>query len=73
VAGQLRIRTAQGRLTGWILVGLPFVLFIGMNFLHPGYGRALFEEPLGRKMVTYAGVMLVIGILLVRRIVAVRF
>jgi len=73
VAGQLRIRTAQGRLTGWILVGLPFVLFIGMNFLHPGYGKVLFEEPLGQKMVTVAGCLLVIGIFLVRRIVAVKF
>ena len=73
VAGQLRIRTAQGRLTGWILVGLPFVLFIGMNFLHPGYGRVLFEEPLGQKMVTWAGILLAIGIFLVRRIVAVKF
>jgi tight adherence protein B len=73
VAGQLRIRTAQGRLTGWILVGLPFVLFLGMNLLHPGYGRALFEEPLGRKMVTYATVMLALGILVVRRIVQVKF
>jgi len=73
VAGQLRIRTAQGRLTGWILVGLPFVLFIGMNFLHPGYGRVLFEEPLGRKMITYAAVMLAVGIFMVRRIVHLKF
>jgi tight adherence protein B len=73
VAGQLRIRTAQGRLTGWILVGLPFALFLGMNFLHPGYGRVLFEEPLGRKMITYASVMLTIGIIMVRRIVHIRF
>src|SRR5256885_3281335 len=28
VAGQMRIRTAQGRLTGWILCALPFVIFI---------------------------------------------
>ncbi|HLY92600.1 MAG TPA: type II secretion system F family protein [Candidatus Angelobacter sp.] len=73
VAGQLRIRTAQGRLTGWILAGLPFALFIGMNFLHPGYGKVLFEDPLGRKMVTYAAVMLVLGIFLVRRIVSPKF
>lgn len=73
VAGQVRIRSAQGRLTGWILVGLPFALFVGMNFLHPGYGKVLFEDPLGRKMVTYAAVMMVIGIFLVRRIVNVRF
>lgn len=73
VAGQVRIRSAQGRLTGWILVGLPFVLFVGMNFLHPGYGKVLFEDPMGRKMVTYAAVMMVIGIFLVRKIVNVRF
>jgi tight adherence protein B len=73
VAGQLRIRTAQGRLTGWILAGLPFVLFIGMNFLHPGYGKVLFDDPLGRKMVTYAVAMLAIGIFLIRRIVYLKF
>ena len=73
VAGQVRIRTAQGRLTGWILVGLPFVLFFGMNFLHPGYGKVLFEDPLGRKLVTYAAILMVIGIFLVRKVVYVKF
>src|SRR5256885_5147331 len=61
VAGQMRIRTAQGRLTGGVLMGLPFVIFIGMNFLNPGYGKALFETPLGQKMVTYGAIMMVIG------------
>jgi len=73
VGGQLRIRTAQGRLTGWILCGLPFAMFIGMNFLNPGYGKDLFQNPLGQKMVTYAAVMMVIGILLIRRIVNVKY
>src|SRR5207245_6151513 len=39
VAGEMRIRTAQGRVTGWILVAMPFVMCIGMNFVNPGYGR----------------------------------
>ncbi len=73
VAGQIRIRTAQGRLTGWFLCGLPFVMFIGMNILHPGYGRILFEDPLGQKMVTYAAVLMVIGLLVIRRIVNFKF
>jgi tight adherence protein B len=73
VVGQLRIRTAQGRLTGAVLMGLPFVIFIGMNFLNPGYGRALFDTPLGQKMVTYASIMMVIGIMLIRKIINVRF
>ncbi len=73
VGGQLRIRTAQGRLTGWILCGLPFAMFIGMNFLHPGYGKELFQDPLGQKLVTYAAVMMAIGIVLIRRIVNVKY
>ena len=73
VAGQIRIRTAQGRLTGWFLCALPFVMFIGMNILHPGYGRILFEDPFGQKMVTYAAVLMVIGLLVIRRIVNFKF
>jgi len=73
VGGQMRIRTAQGRLTGWILCGLPFAMFISMNFLHPGYGKDLFQNPLGQKMVTYAAVMMVIGVVLIRRIVNVKY
>jgi tight adherence protein B len=73
VAGQMRIRTAQGRLTGWILVGLPFVIFIGLNIVQPGYGKVLFETPLGQKFVTYAAIGMVFGILMIRRIVNVRF
>ena len=73
VAGQMRIRTAQGRLTGWILCALPFVIFIGLNFLNPGYGRALFENPTGQKMMAYAAIMMVIGMLLIRKIVNIKF
>ena len=69
VAGEMRIRTAQGRITGWVLCALPFAMFIGMNLLHPGYGRVLFENPLGRTMLTYAGILMVIGVFLIRRIV----
>jgi tight adherence protein B len=73
VIGQMRIRTAQGRLTGGVLIGIPFVIFIGMNFLNPGYGKVLFDTPTGQKMVTYAAIMMFLGIVLIRRIVSVRF
>jgi tight adherence protein B len=73
VIGQMRTRTAQGRLTGGVLMGLPFVIFIGMNVLNPGYGKVLFETPLGQKLVTYAAIMMVIGIVMIRRIINVKF
>ena len=73
VAGQIRIRTAQGRFTGALLIGLPFVTFFGMNLLHPGYGKVLFEDPFGQKMVTFAAVGMVVGILMIRKIVNIKF
>ena len=73
VHGQMRIRTAQGRLTGWILLGLPFTIFLGMNVLHPGYGRVLFENPTGQTWVTGAGILMFIGMLWIRWIVNIKF
>jgi tight adherence protein B len=72
VDGQTRIRTAQGRLTGWILCALPFVMFFASNALNPGYGRILFIDPLGQKMVAVAAVLMVLGVLTIRRIVNVK-
>ena len=73
VAGQVRIRTAQGRLTGWVLCALPFAMFIGINFLQPGYAKDLFQDPLMQKLMTYAGIMMVIGVVLIRKIVNVKY
>jgi tight adherence protein B len=72
VEGQLRIRTAQGRLTGWILCALPIAIFFGMNVLSPGYGKILFDDPKGQQWVAAAGVMMVLGMLLIRKIVNVK-
>jgi tight adherence protein B len=72
VAGEMRIRTAQGRLTGWILVALPFAMFIGMNFINPGYGRELFHNPLGQKFVMIAAILMALGIFSINRIINVK-
>jgi len=72
VQGQIRIRTAQGRLTGAILCALPFVMFLGMNVLNPGYGRVLFENPIGQKMVLYSCILMVLGIITIRKIVNIK-
>jgi len=72
LAGEMRIRTAQGRLTGWILVVIPFVMFIGMNLVNPGYGRELFQNPTGRQGVMIAASLMVVGILSIRKIVNVK-
>ena len=67
--GDVRVHTAQGRMTGWILCLLP-VLMLGMLTLtNPSYPRVLIDDPLGRKLL-YAGlVLLLFGGFLIHRIV----
>jgi tight adherence protein B len=71
--GQMRIRTAQGRVTGGILIGLPFAIFFAMNFVNPGYGKVLFDNSTGQLFVTIAAVAMAVGIFAIRRIVNIRF
>ncbi|MEZ2347765.1 type II secretion system F family protein [Terriglobus sp. RCC_193] len=57
IQGEVRIHTAQGRLTGWILCLLPVILLLVINVMSPGYSRILLHDESGRKLL-YAGVVL---------------
>jgi tight adherence protein B len=72
VKGQLKVRTAQGRFTGWILCLLPVAIFFGMNLINPGYGQILFDDPSGQKWMEIAAVSMAIGIFLIRRVVNIK-
>ena len=69
VKGEMKVKTAQARFTGWILCLLPFAIFCGMNLMSPGYGRVLFEDPSLRKWTTIAAGLMAIGIFLIRKVV----
>jgi len=70
--GQLRIYTAQGRLTAWILVALPFFLFGVMTFLNPEYELVLIHDPGGQKLIYIGLIMMVIGVLVIRKVVDIK-
>ena len=70
--GQLRIYTAQGRMTGWILGLLPFIVFAVMNFVNPGYARIMFDDPMGRKAIWIGLGLMAIGMWLIRKIVEIK-
>jgi tight adherence protein B len=70
--GQLRIYTAQGRMTGWILGLLPFIIFGLMNCVNRGYARIMFDDPTGRKAIWLGLGLMAIGIWLIRKIVDIR-
>lgn len=66
---QVRVHTAQGRLTGWILSILPLVLGIGLYMLDPQHMSLLWKRPIGVKLLWASGIMTVIGALIIRKIV----
>lgn len=70
--GQLRIYTAQGRITGWILCAAPFLMFGLISVVNHNYEKTLFTNPLGTKMVYGGLVMMILGILAIRKIIDVK-
>ena len=67
--GEIQTHTAQGRLTGWILCGLPVILLVLLNVIDPGYSSVLFSHPFGQKMLYVGVVLLLIGAFVIKRIV----
>ena len=67
--GDIRVHTAQGRLTGWILCLLPVLMMAMLLLTNPSYPKVLLDDPFGRKLL-YGGVLLLgVGGYLIQRIV----
>ncbi|MCI0379309.1 MAG: type II secretion system F family protein [Gemmataceae bacterium] len=66
IQSQVKTHTAEGRLQGWTLVVLPFVLFGVLMVLNRPYAETLFQHP---RLLVASFVSMTIGILWIRRIV----
>jgi tight adherence protein B len=72
IQGEVRVYTAQGRLTGWILSLLPVVLLCLINLMSPGYSSMLFNDPTGQKMLYVGGGLIIVGAFVISRIVDIK-
>ena len=70
--GQLRIYTAQGRATGWILCLMPFIMFGLLSAINWDFEKLLFTEDLGRTFVYIGLGLMVLGVLVIRKIIDVK-
>ncbi|MFA5890208.1 MAG: type II secretion system F family protein, partial [Actinomycetota bacterium] len=69
VRRQIKVLSAEGRLSASILTVLPFLLAGYISLVNPGYITALVIEPIGRVMIAGALVMMGVGIAWMRKIV----
>lgn len=70
---KMKAHTAQQRFSAALLCGLPIVFAIGLWFLKPEYLVLLYTDPIGSKVLTYAIVSEIVGILVVRHLASPKF
>ena len=68
----VRTLTAQGRLSRWILTGLPIVLFLMINLINPSYMHVLYTSTAGKVFIGFAVVSLSAGSFVISRIVNIK-
>jgi tight adherence protein B len=68
---QVRVYTAHGRLTGYVLMALPAALTLTLSFINPEHVNVLFEEHLGHMMILAAIVLQVVGFIWIRQVVKI--
>lgn len=64
--------TAQGRMSRWIVSGLPVVLALAITAINPAYLQPLVSTTAGRVLVAIAALLVVTGSLIIKRIVNIK-
>jgi len=70
--GKVKGLTAEGRFSALILSLLPFVTFLALYLANREYVMTLFRDPAGPKLLTGALISITIGILIMKRMVAIK-
>ncbi len=69
---QIRVHTAQGRLTGWVLALLPVFYGVALFLVKPDFISVLWKDDRGVRMLYGAAVLTTVGALLIRKIIRIR-
>jgi len=69
---QVRVFTAQGRLTMLLLMLLPPLVVLVMLIFNPGFIRPLFAEPLGHALIVIGITLQTVGYFIIRKIIQIQ-
>ena len=70
--GSVRTLSAEGRLSAWILLALPFVTGALINIITPQFMAVLWTDPIGLRLVGAALVSMTLGVIWMRKIIQIR-
>jgi tight adherence protein B len=69
---QVRVYTAQGRLTMLLLMGMPPIIIMGMMFMNPTFIQPLFTDPIGHAMLVIGICLQTVGYFVIRKIIRIQ-
>jgi len=69
---KVRVLSAEGRMSAWILGLLPFFLGGIMHLANPGFMKPLWTDPIGIAMLKVLFTLMLVGAVLLRRIIRIR-
>ena len=70
--GTVLALTAEGRLSGYVLLALPFVVFLAMLKINYDYAQLLWSHPTGQMMAMFAIVSMIMGWVMIKKIVNIK-
>ena len=70
--GKVRVLSAEGRMSAWVLGLMPFCMMLFMMIANPKYVSVLWTDPMGIKMLWWGAAMILIGVLWIRRLIHIR-
>jgi tight adherence protein B len=70
--GKVRVLSAEGKLSAIILAALPFLVGGFIWITNPKYLDPLVGEPAGRVILLMAGIFMIIGIVIMKRMVSIK-
>lgn len=71
--GQLRVQTAQTRLSGMVIAVVPVFVLLGIFFMNPEYVKPLFDTNDGQIALCVAIVLMIVGFLVIRKVSEIEF
>lgn len=72
LAAQVRVLSAEGRMSAWILGLLPFGVAAVLLLINPEYIKPLWTDPAGIRLLWYALVMITFGVIWLRKVIRIR-
>ncbi|MDC8760492.1 type II secretion system F family protein [Janthinobacterium fluminis] len=70
--GRVRVLSAEGKMSAWILGLMPVAMMAIMSVVNPDYIRVLWTDPAGVRLLWYSVGMVAVGVVWMRNVIRIR-